>query len=112
MFGIPSSSAYSFGRHTLTFAMGVVAALAATHIFTGSQATSATEAVNQISTGVASIITGASTLAGLAGALYGAFKASPLNQLISVSHNPEVKAVVVTTPALADSVPSSKVVSQ
>ena len=112
MFGIPSSSVYSFGRHTLTFAMGSVAALAATHVFTGTEATSATDAINQISSGLSSVIAGTSTLIGLASGMYAAFKASPFSQILSVSKNPEVKAVIVTTPALADSVPSSKVVSQ
>lgn len=97
-----SAQVASFGRHVLTFAMGMVTFAAATHIATGDQAADATTAINQIGTGIASIIAGSTTLIGLASGLYAAWKASPFSQIVSVTKNPEVKQIVVSNPVTAD----------
>lgn len=112
MFGISTSSIASFGRHTLTFSMGVAAALSALHAITPADATTATNAFTQISTGMASVIAGVSTLIAMASGLYAGWQASPFSKMLSVAHNPQVSTIVVKSPALAESVPSAKVVAQ
>ena len=104
----------SFGRHIVTFGAGAITAGAALHVINGSQAQDATAAISQISSGVASITAGLTTLIGLGSALWAAWSASPFRQLLSVAKNPDVKQVV-TTPELATAAgpvgPGAKVVS-
>ena len=101
----------AFGRHVLTASASVVTTLAVLSILKPADAASATSAIDQISTGVKSIIAGATTLIGLGSGLYAALTASPLWQMLAVAKNPAVQSIV-TTPAVADSVPSDKVVSK
>lgn len=100
---------WSFGRHVLTFAMGGITVGAMFHVLTAGQATDATTAVNQVASGVQSIVAGMTTLIGIGSGLYAAYTASPLSQIKSVSANPDVSKIV-TTPAIASATPSSKVV--
>lgn len=101
----------AFGRHVVTFAMGGVTVLAAAHALSPTDATSATGAINQISSGVASIIAGVTTLIGIASGIYAAVSASPLWQLFAVAKNPDVKAVITeptpTGKALAQAAPDN-----
>ena len=97
---------YALGRQALTFSMGVVAAGAATHIFSGGQSESATQALNQISTGVESIIAGATTLIGIGSAVYAAWSASPLNQVkAAAAVIAPTGGKIVTTPMVAAQTP-------
>jgi hypothetical protein len=103
-----SDQVLAFGRHVVTFSMGAVTAGAALHIINGADQTSATNAITQISSGVASIVAGVSTLVAIASGVWSAFTASPLWQMLSVAKNPAVTKIVA--PSIADEVPSAKVV--
>lgn len=100
--------AQAFARHLVTYAMGIVTALAATHIVTASSAQSATDAVNQISTGLASIITGATTLIAFGSAVWATVSASLKSQIAAVQASPEAQ-VTVNDPKLATGIPGVKV---
>lgn len=95
-----TTQAASFGRHVLTFSMGAVAAASALHVVSAGDAGSLTGAINQISTGVTSIIAGATTIIGIASGLYAAWKASPFQKLLAVASDPNVKSVI-TEPTMA-----------
>src|ERR1700677_4527421 len=73
------------------------------------QATALGAAIHQIGDGVASIVAGVSALIPIVSAGYAAWSASPFSKLLSVSKNPEVQQVVVSTPALANSLPANVV---
>jgi hypothetical protein len=102
----------SFGRHVITFAMGGITFAAALGLLDGSHATDATQAIQQISSGVSLVIAGATTLIGLASGLWATWSASPFSQLASVAKNPQVAQVVVTSPALADKLPANVVAAK
>lgn len=72
------------GRHLLTFVAGGIATAATFHVISPADATSATNAINQISSGFASIIAGVTTLIGIASGLYAAWSASPFSQIFAV----------------------------
>lgn len=106
----------AFGRHVVTFSMGAVAAAAALHVVSSNDAASLGGAVNQISTGVGNIVTGVTTIIGIASAVWAAWTASPFRQLLAVAANPDVKAVV-TVPttagkALANAAPANVTVAK
>ena len=109
---INTAQVAAFGRHILSFALGGVAAAAALHVVGANDAATITGAINQIASGVSSLVAGVSTLIAVVTGLYAAWTASSKSQLSAVAANPAVTSVVVTTPALADSIPSPKVVSQ
>jgi len=69
------------------------------------------EAVKQITHGVQEIIVATSTLAASAMGIWAAFKASPLSKMLSVANRPDVQAIVTTDKALAEAVPSEKVIA-
>lgn len=98
----------ALGRHVVTYAMGVVTALAATHIATPDQAQSATAAITQISAGVAAIITAATALIAFASAVWAAITASLRSQIAAVQAAPEAQ-VIVTDPKLAVGIPGVQV---
>lgn len=102
----------AFGRHVLSFALGGVSAAAALHVVAPDDAASISGALNQIAAGVSSLVAGVSTLVAIGTGIYAAWTASSKSQLLAVAANPAVKSVVVSTPALADAIPSNKVVSQ
>lgn len=102
----------AFGRHVLSFALGGIAAAAALHVIAPSDAATITGAVNQIASGVSSLLAGVSTLVAVGTGLYAAWTASSKSQISAVAANPAVTSVVVTNSALANSIPSPKVVSQ
>lgn len=107
---VTSAQWYAAGRHVLTFAAGGVTVLASVHVLSPTDAQNATTALQQIGSGVLSVITGLSTLAGIVSGLYATWSASPKSQLLSVASNPDVK-VVVANPVVAAQTPSDKVVS-
>ena len=106
---IDRSSVWAAGRHVLTFATGAVTAAAVLHIISGDDAANATNAINQIASGVASVVAGVSTLVGIGSAMYAAYTATHTSQIKAVAANPDVSQIV-TTPAIAASIPSPKVV--
>ena len=103
-----SAQLQAFGRHVVSYAMGVVTALAATHIASPDQAQSATTAITQISQGVASIITGVSTLIAFGSAIWATVSASLKSQIASVQASPNAQ-VTVDKPQLAAGIPGVKV---
>lgn len=72
------------GRHLLTFVAGGIATAATLHVITPADATSATNALNQIGTGIASVIAGVTALIGVASGAYAAWSASPFSQIFAV----------------------------
>jgi hypothetical protein len=84
---------YASGRHVVSFSMGIVAGLAAVHAINGPTASGAGDAISQISSGMASVIAGVTTLVTIISGLYAAFSASPLSQLFKGS------AAVASDPA-------------
>lgn len=108
---ITASQFYAFGRHVVSYAMGAVTVAVALNFVTGDQGTALSTAVTQIVSGVQSIAGGVATIVSVITAIYAARSASPTNQIAAVASNPDVSKVV-TTPAVAQSIPSAKVVSQ
>jgi len=100
----------AFGRHVVSYSMGAITAAAAVHAIDGGQASSLTGAVSQIASGVTSIAGGIATIVSVGAGLYAAWSASPLRQLLAAAANPNVQKVIA--PAIADSVPSDKVVAK
>ena len=100
--------ASAFGRHVLSYAMGATTAAVALHVLSGDQGASITNAIGQIASGVATIAGGVATLVSVGSAVWAAWTASPKQQILAVASNPDVAKVVA--PAIADAVPSDKVV--
>lgn len=98
----------AFGRHVVSYGMGAVTVLAVTHSISSDQATNATNAITQISTGLASIVAGVTTLVSLISGLYAASSASLKSQIAAVQAAPQAQ-VTVTDPKLAEGVPGVKV---
>jgi hypothetical protein len=96
------------GRHVVSYSMGAITVLAATHIASPDQATTATNAITQISEGLASIITGASTLIAIGSAVWATVTASLKNQIASVQASPQAQ-VIVSNPQLAQGIPGVQV---
>lgn len=98
---LPSSAQLAaFGRHVVSYGMGVVSCLAITHIASPDQAQSASNAIMQISQGVALIVSGVTTLAAFASAIWASGSASLKSQIASVQQAPQAQ-VLVTDPKLA-----------
>lgn len=95
-------------RHVYTAAGSGIAVLVLVGLSQGN-ATALGNGIHQIGDGIASIIAGISALIPVASAVYAAWSASPFSKLLSVSKNPDVKQVVVTTNALAASLPPNVV---
>lgn len=96
------------GRHVVTYAMGFVSALAVTHIASPDQAQSATNAITQISQGVALIISGGTTLVAFGSAMWASVTASLKSQIASVQASPNAQ-VTVSKPELATGIPGVKI---
>ena len=105
----PSQAQFvAFGRHVVSYGMGVVSALAVTHIASSDQAQSATNAITQISQGIALIVSGGSTLVAFASAIWATVSASLKSQIASVQAAPQAQ-VTVNDPQLAAGIPGVKV---
>jgi len=99
-------------RHVYTSAGTATAVLLAVGVISQGDATALANAVHQIGDGVSSIAAGVSALVPIGMGVWAAISASLGSRLQSIAKDPEVKQVVVATPAVADSVPSNKVVAQ
>jgi len=99
------------GRHVVTAAATATAVLVGVGMMSQDNASAAIEAVKQITHGVQEIIVATSTLAASAMGIWAAFKASPLSKMLSVANRPDVQAIVTTDKALAEAVPSEKVIA-
>lgn len=99
------------GRHFVTAAATATAVLVGVGMMSQDNATATIEAVKQITHGVQEIIVAAGVVASSGMAVWASFKASPLSKMLSVAKRPDVQAIVTTTQAAADAVPSDKVVS-
>lgn len=87
------------GRHLLTFVAGGITVAASLHAITPTDAANATAALNQIGTGVASLIAGITTLIGVASGLYAAWSASPFSQIFAVKKMADNPAQLVSKDA-------------
>jgi hypothetical protein len=101
----------AFSRHIATFAAGAVTVGVGLHFISPDQGTQIGNAVSGIINGVESIIGGIATLIAIGSGVYAAWTASPTSQIKAVVANPDVSKVV-TTPAVAATVPGDKVVSK
>lgn len=124
----------AFGRHVGTSVASIIGTLAAVKVLSGGDAASLQTSLNQISHGVAEILTAASAIAVTVSGVYASISASPLWQLLrgskAVSADPKLAAsvpvstqkemvkatdalpstvAVVTTPEIANSIPSLSV---
>ena len=109
---INSAQVSAASRHLLSFVMGGIAFASITHIISGDDANAITGALNQIATGVSSVVAGLATLVTIGTAWYSAYLKTTQNQIAAAAANPAVASIVVTTQPLADAIPSPKVVSQ
>jgi high-affinity nickel permease len=101
----------AFGRHVVSYSMGVVTALAATHIASPDQAQSATNAITQISEGIGLIVSGGATLISFASAMWSVASAGIKSQIASVQSHPDAQ-VTVTDPKLAQGIPGVVIASK
>lgn len=104
------SSLIAFGRHVVSYAAGAVTVAASLHAITPEQSHDLTNAINQIVSGVTTLAGGITTLASFGAALYAGWSATRNSQIKAVAANPDVTKIV-TTPQIAGSIPSEKVVS-
>jgi hypothetical protein len=100
----------AFGRHVVTYGAGAVTAGVAIHFLTPDQGSQITASLSNIVSGVNSIVGGVATLVAVFSGLYAAWTASPSSQIKAVAANPDVSKVIAA-PAVADAIPSNKVVS-
>ena len=98
----------AFGRNAVSYAMGAITVLAATHIASPDQAQTATNAITQISQGVALIISGGGTLVAFGSAMWATISASLKSQIASVQASPKAQ-VTVSDPKLAAGIPGVQV---
>lgn len=113
---ITGSQYWAVGRHVITLAGGVILTMA---IFNAQDAGAlvdalkiALEAVREIVVQLGVIAAAIGTVMTIVGPLIAGHSASPKSQIESVAANPQVKEVVVTTEAVAQSIPSEKVISK
>lgn len=99
------------GRNVASAVSGGVVVLAALHVISADDVGKVTDAFSQIGSGFASIIGGVTALITIATPIWAAYKASHSSQLDAVASSPDVQKVVMVSKALADAVPSDKVVA-
>ena len=75
----------AFGRHVVSYSAGALSAGVLLHVISQGDATSAGNAITQISTGIGSIIAGVTTLVSVAMGIWAAVKSSPFAQLLQTS---------------------------
>jgi len=101
--GMPSgASLISFGRVTLSYAMGAVTMAAGFHFITQNQAQSIGQAIEQIANGITSIAGGVATLVTVGTGLWAAYRVSRGAQVTTVSNITGTHVVVDTNKAPAD----------
>lgn len=84
------------GRYALTASSSAVAALVTFHLITAGDASNITTALNQIGSGLTSIIAGVTALIPLATAVYGMFRSSTTSQVAQVQASPDLQVVPLT----------------
>lgn len=84
------------GRYTLTAASSVVATLVTFHLVTAGDASNITAALNQIGSGLTSIIAGVTALIPVATAVWGVFRSSTTSQVAQVEASPDLHVVPLT----------------
>ena len=99
------------GRHVVTAAATAAAVLVGVGMMSPEQSAATIDSVKQLTHGVQEITTAVCGLAATGMAVLAAFKASPLAQMLSVAKRPEVAAIVTVDKAVAEAVPSEKVVA-
>lgn len=108
----PSADTLNAGlRHVYTATATCVATLLFVGVLTQGDATTITAAVHKIGDGVSSIVAGITMLVPIASGIYAMLSATLKARLTAVAKDPEVKSIVVATPAVANAVPSAKVTS-
>lgn len=100
----------AFGRHIVSYSAGAVTFGVAVHFLTPDQSNQIMGAVGAIASGVQSIYGGVATLVAIGAGFYAAWTASPSSQIKAVAANPDVSKVIAA-PAVANAIPSNKVVS-
>jgi len=106
-----SDQVNAFLRHVYTALGSISATVVILGLLTQGDATKITNALHQIGDGFSSIIAGLSALIPVLSGLYASWTASRTSRLKAMAADPEVKQVVVATAAVADAVPSNKVVA-
>ena len=99
----------AFGRHVVSYSMGGITVGVMFHVLSNGQASDAGDAITQISSGVKSILVGASTLIAVASGVWAAWKKSPFAQLLETSQLPGVTQIVLKDPVLANKLPDNVV---
>ena len=104
------SQVVAFGRHVVSYSAGALSAGVVLHVVSQGQANDAGNAITQISTGVASIAAGLTTLASVAMGIWAAWKSSPFAQLLQASKVLGTQGkIVVNDPKLAAALPDNVV---
>lgn len=112
MFNLSTGQVNSGLRHVYTVVGTALATTVAIGFITQGDATTISNAIHQIGDGVSSIAAGVGALIPVVSGIYAMISASRRNRLDALSKDPEIKQIVVATPAVADAVPSNKVVAQ
>lgn len=102
------------GKHAASYAAGGVTVAVAIGLLNSGQGVDATADINSITSGIESIAKGVAGILAIATPIYTAWKAannaSPAGQAAALTAAvPETR--IITTPAIADAVPSDKVMS-
>lgn len=105
----PSGDTINSGLRHIYTATGTTVAIFLLLGLSGSDGTTITNAVHKIGDGVASIAAGISMLIPVVSGIYAMLSTTLKSRLTAISKSPEVKQIVVSTAAVADSVPSDKV---
>lgn len=109
---MPSTDEIHSGlRHVYTAVGASFATLVTVGVLTQGDATTISTAIHQIGDGIASIAAGIGALVPFVSAAYAMISASRKARLTSLAKDPEIKSIVVASPVVADSIPSSKVTS-
>jgi hypothetical protein len=102
----------AFGRHAVSYSAGAISAAVMLHALSPSEGSSATNAITQISTGVASIAAGVTTLVSIAMGIWAALKSGPFATLLSASKVIGTQGQIVLKDAkLAAALPANVVAS-
>lgn len=99
-------------RYLGTFVGGAITVAAGINVITPDVAHKLTDALPALINGLTTVAGALSTIAGIALAAYGTWSSTRRARIAAVAADPVVAKVVTTTTALADSIPSTKVVSQ
>jgi hypothetical protein len=100
----------AFGRHAVSYSAGAISAAVMLHALSQGQGDSATNALTQISTGVASIAAGLTTLVSIAMGVWAALKSGPFATLLQASKVLGDKGKIIVSDAkLADALPANVV---